>query len=187
MGLPPCFFGTVYITLKLQNSKSFQRNICTDYRRKTGASIVYISYFVEAESHAVTLHRHTIRGADLFDVSLHDDVAELLVQLHGIADAIRLLTGNQCAAGTAEGVQNHSVAHGGVHDRICQKRNRLHGRVIAVLLGLVKLPYGGFLTARVPLVLAVFLPAIEHRLMLHWYGERPSTSDCFFQMQQPER
>ena len=90
------FFGTVYITLKPQNSKSFQRNICTDYRRKTGASIVYISYFVEAESHAVTLHRHTIRGADLFDVSLHDDVAELLVQLHGIADAIRLLTGNQC-------------------------------------------------------------------------------------------
>ena len=150
-------------------------------------SFVYISYFVEAESYAVTLHRHVFRGADLFDVSLYDDVAELLIQLHGIADTIRLLTGNQGAAGAAEGVQHHSIAHGGVHDRVRQKCNRLHGRVIAVLLGLVKLPDGGFLAARVPLVLAVFLPAIEHRLMLHWYGERPSTSDCFFQMQQPER
>ena len=38
--------------------------------------------------------------------------------------------------------------------------------MVAVLLGLIKLPDGGFLAARIPLVFAVFLPAIEHRLML---------------------
>ena len=38
--------------------------------------------------------------------------------------------------------------------------------MIAVLLGLVELPDGGFLAARVPLVFSVFLPAIKHRLVL---------------------
>lgn len=70
---------------------------------KTGVSIVYISYFLKAESCAITLDRHTFRGAYLFDVSLYDDVTELLIQFYGIADAIRLLTGNQGATGPAEG------------------------------------------------------------------------------------
>ena len=58
---------------------------------KTGVSIVYISYFLKAESCAITLDRHAFRGAYLFDVSLYDDVTELLIQLYGIADAIRVL------------------------------------------------------------------------------------------------
>ena len=42
--------------------------------------------------------------------------------------------------------------------------------MIAILLWLVELPDGGFLSAGVPLVLAVFLPAVEARLMLPLIG-----------------
>ena len=133
---------------------------------KTGVSIVYISYFLKAESCAITLDRHTFRGAYLFDVSLYDDVTELLIQLYGIADAIRLLTGNQGATRPAEGVNHHRVCHRAVLNWIGQKRNGLHGGVVTVLLGLVELPDGGLFSSGVPLVLAVFLPAVENRLML---------------------
>src|SRR5699024_5452194 len=80
---------------------------------------------------------HTIRRADLLDVAVYDDVAELLVQLNGAADAIGLLTGNEGRAGTAEGVKYHRVCHTGVADGISQQWDWLHGGMIAVLLGLV--------------------------------------------------
>ena len=68
------------------------------------SSFIYINYFVEAASHTVTLHCRAFRGADLFNVSLYDDIVELLVQLDGAADAVGLLTGNERGAGTAEGI-----------------------------------------------------------------------------------
>lgn len=133
---------------------------------KTGVSIVYISYFLKAESCAITLDRHTFRGAYLFDVSLYDDVTELLVQLDGAADAVGLLTGNQRRAAAAEGVKHHGVCHRAVLDGIRQKRNGLHGGMVAVLLGLVKLPDGGLFAPGVPLVLAFLLPSVKTRLVL---------------------
>src|SRR5699024_11133016 len=114
----------------------------------------------------VSQDAYAIRRADLLDVAVHDDIAELLVQLNGSADAVGLLTGNEGRTGAAEGVQHHRVCHTGVADGISQQRDRLHGGMVAVLLGFVELPDSGFLPARVPLVLAVFLPAVQHRLML---------------------
>ena len=115
---------------------------------KTGVSIVYISYFLKAESCAITLDRHTFRGAYLFDVSLYDDVTELLVQLDGAADAVGLLTGNERGAGTAEGIKHYGVCHRAVLNGIGQKRDWLHGGMVAVLLGLVELPDSGLFAPR---------------------------------------
>ena len=59
-------------------------------------------YPVPRQSGRSSKHRHAISGADLFDVAPHDDVAEFLVQLHGIADATGLFAGNEGRARTAE-------------------------------------------------------------------------------------
>ena len=58
------------------------------------------------------------------------------------------------------------VNYGGVGDRVSQQRDGLHGGMICILPGLFKFPDGGLLPVGVPLVLPVFLPAVEYRLML---------------------
>ena len=58
------------------------------------------------------------------------------------------------------------VNYGGVGDRVSQQRDGLHGGMICILPGLFKFPDGGLLPVGVPLVLSVFLPAVEYRLML---------------------
>ena len=81
------------------------------------------------------------------------------------ADTVGLLTGNEGRAGAAEGIQHYRVCHTGVADGICQQWDRLHGGMVAVLLGLVELPYGcllytsgicrtseGFSRTRLPLI-----------------------------------
>ena len=119
---------------------------------------------------AIPEDAHAIRRAGLLDVAVYDDITELLIQFDGAADAVGLLTGNEGRTGAAEGVQYYRVCHTGVADGISQQWDRLHGGMLAVLLGLVELPDGGFLPARVPLVPAVFLPAVQHRLMLPLVG-----------------
>lgn len=47
-----------------------------------------------------------------------------------------------------EGVKHHAVAHGRIHNGICQEWDRLHGRMVTILLGLIKFPDGGFLPKR---------------------------------------
>ena len=46
-------------------------------------------------SQTLTLHSNTVCTADLLDIPLHDYIAELFIQFHGVADAVGLLTGNQ--------------------------------------------------------------------------------------------
>ena len=93
-------------------------DICDKNRRRNLCLIVSIRYLVKAVGQAVTQHGYAISGADLFDVAPHDDVAEFLVQLHGIADTTGLFAGNEGRAGTAEGVEDKAAGHGGIHDRI---------------------------------------------------------------------
>ena len=128
---------------------------------------------------SVTQNADLFICADLLDVPLYDDITEFLVQLDGAADAVGLFTGDERGAGAAEGVKHHGVCHRTVPNGIGQKRKGLHGGVVAVFLGLVELPDGGLFAPGVPLVLAFLLPADS--------AERPSTRDCFFQIQQPER
>lgn len=122
--------------------------------------------FIISIGQPIPLDRYTIRAADLLDIPLHNNIAELFVQFDGAADAVSLFTGDQRAARTAEGVQYRSVAHAGVHNGIGQERDGFHGRMIAILLRLVELPDGGLFASGVPLVLAFLFPAIQHRLML---------------------
>ena len=96
--------------------------------------------FIISIGQSIPLNRDTIGATDLLDVPLHNDIAELLVQFDGAADAVSLFTGDQRAAGTAEGVQHDGVAHGRVHDGIGQERNGLHGGMVAVFLRLIKFP-----------------------------------------------
>lgn len=104
--------------------------------------------------------------ADLLDVSAHDDIAEFFVQFDGAADTVGLFTGDEGRAGTAEGVQHHRIAHGRIHNGVGQQRDGLHGGMVAILLGFIELPNGGFFPSCVPLVLAFLLPAVQHRLVL---------------------
>ena len=62
-----------------------------------------------AVGQAVPLEGYTVRFAHLLDVPLHNDIAELFVQFDGAADAVGLLTGDEGAAGTAEGVQHMAL------------------------------------------------------------------------------
>ena len=103
---------------------------------------------------------HAIRRADLLNVAVHDYIAELFVQFNSAANTIGLLTGNQRRTGAAEGVKDDGVGHAGIPNGISQQRDRLHGGMVAVLLRLVELPDSSFLSARIPLVLAVFLPTV---------------------------
>ena len=113
---------------------------------------------------SIPLDGNAIGGADLLDVPLDDHIAELLVQLNSAAGAIGLLTGDQRGAGAAEGVQHQCIAHAGVHNGVGQQRDRLHGGVVAVLLGFVEHPDGRLLPPSVPLVLTLLLPAEQNRL-----------------------
>lgn len=133
--------------------------VCVDYQLCRGD-------FLIAVGQTITDHSDTDRGADLFNVALHNHIAELFVQLNGVADAVCLLAGNQRGATATKRVKHQRVCHAGVHDRICQKWDRLHGRMVTVFLRLIKFPDGGFLAACVPLMLTGFLPAEQHRLML---------------------
>src|SRR5699024_6866675 len=60
---------------------------------------------------AVPKDAHAIRSAGLLDVAVHDDVAELLIQFNGAADAVGPFTGNKGRTGTAEGVKHNRVCH----------------------------------------------------------------------------
>lgn len=115
---------------------------------------------------AVTQNADLFIRADLFDVSADNDIAEFLVQFDGATDAVGLLTGNERRTGAAEGVKYHGVSHRAVLNGIGQKRDGFHGGVVAVFLGLVKLPDGGLFAPRIPLVLTFLLPTVETRLML---------------------
>ena len=55
----------------------------------------------------VSQDAHAIRRAGLLNVAVYDDIAELLIQFDGAADAVGLLTGNEGRAGTAERVKHH--------------------------------------------------------------------------------
>ncbi len=119
---------------------------------------------------SVALDGHPCRGAGEFDVAPDDDVAVLLIQLDGGTAPFGLLTGDQGAAAAAERVEHQGVAHRRVHDRVGQEGHRFHGRMFAVLLGLVEFPDGRFLAPGVPQVLSLFLPSEEHRLVLPLVG-----------------
>ena len=132
---------------------------CVDYQLCRGNFLVTVGQ-------TITDHSDTGSGADLLNVAFYDNITELFVQLDGVADAVCLLAGNQRGATAAKRVKHQRVCHAGVHDGICKQRNRLHGRMVAILLRLVKFPDGCFLAARVPLVLSGFFPAVQTRLML---------------------
>ena len=68
-------------------------------------------YLAELVFLAVTQDADLFIRADLLDVPLYDDIAELLIQFDGAADTVGLLTGNECRAGAAEGVEHHGVCH----------------------------------------------------------------------------
>src|SRR5699024_6988761 len=68
---------------------------------------------------AVPKDAHAIRRTDLLNVAVHDNIAELLIQLNGSADTVGLLTGNKGRTGAAEGVKHYRVCHAGVADGIC--------------------------------------------------------------------
>lgn len=73
---------------------------------------------------AVTQNADLFIRADLLDVPFYDDVAELLIQFDGIADAVGLLTGNERRTGAAEGVEHHGVCHRAVLNGIGKQRNQ---------------------------------------------------------------
>ena len=115
---------------------------------------------------AITQGTDLFIRADLLDVPLYDDIAELLVQFDGAADAVGLFTGDERGAGAAEGVKHDGIRHRAVLNGVRQKRNRLHGGMVTVFLGLVELPDGGLFAAGVPLVLAFLLPTVKARFVL---------------------
>ncbi len=129
-----------------------------------------ICYLSEGQYFTAPQNTDLFICADLLDVPLYNDIAELLVQFDGTADAVGLLTGNKRGAGAAEGVEHHGVCHRAVLNGVRQKRNGLHGGMVAILLGLIELPDGGFFAPGVPLVLAFLLPAVETRLVLPLVG-----------------
>ena len=106
-------------------------------------SFVMGCYLTKRVFFSTTQNGDLLICADLLNVFADDDIAEFFVQFDGAADAVGLLTGNQRRAGPAEVVKHHGVCHRAVLNRIGQKRNGFHGRVVAVLLGLVELPDGG--------------------------------------------
>ena len=106
-------------------------------------SFVVGRYLTKRVFFSTTQNGDLLVCTDLLNVAADDDIAEFLVQFDGAADAVGLLTGNQRRAGPAEVVKHHGVCHRAVLNRIGQKRNGFHGRVVAVLLELVELPDGG--------------------------------------------
>ena len=63
-------------------------------------------------------------------------------------------------------LKNDAIAHTGILNRIGNKWNRLHGRMVTVFLRLIKLPYGSLLSVGVPLMLAFLFPTVKAWLML---------------------
>ena len=59
------------------------------------ASFVMGRYLAILVFLAVTQNADLFIRADLLDVPFYDDIAELLIQFDGIADAVGLLTGNE--------------------------------------------------------------------------------------------
>lgn len=59
---------------------------------------------------AITQKKYTICISSVLNISFDDDIAELFFELDGVADAFRLLTGNQCTARSAEGIEYDAVA-----------------------------------------------------------------------------
>ena len=55
----------------------------------------------------ITLYSDSIGRANLLDVSLDDNIAELFIRFHSGTDPACLLTCDKGAAGTSEGVQHH--------------------------------------------------------------------------------
>ena len=148
--------------------------------RSASITATLIANLCEFVGQTVTLNGHTIRTADLLNVTLHDDVAELFIKLHGVADAVGLLTGNERRAGATEGVKHHAVAHRRIHDGIRQNRDRLHGRMVTIFLGLIEFPDGSFLPAGVPLVLTVFLPTVQTGFVLPLVRRAPQHKGLLF-------
>lgn len=144
-------------------------------------------YLTKLVFFSVTQNADLLIRADLLYVSADNDIAEFLVQFDGAADAVGLLTGNERGTGAAEGVKNHAVCHRTVLNGIGQKRNRLHGGMVAVFLGLVELPNGGLFAPGVPLVLAFLFPTVKARLVLPLIWGATQHQGLFFQIQQPER
>src|SRR5574344_1213748 len=89
------------------------------------------------EGLSVTDYGHIFVCADLLDVSVHDDVAELLIEFRRITHAPGLFAGDKRTAAAAEGVKHQSVGLRGVADGVSKQRNGLHRGMVAVLLGLV--------------------------------------------------
>src|SRR5699024_12212274 len=58
---------------------------------------------------AVPKDAHAIRRTDLLNVVVHDNIAELLIQLNGSADTHGLLTGHKRRTGAADGVKHYRV------------------------------------------------------------------------------
>ena len=71
----------------------------------------------------VTQHADLFLRADLLDVPLYDNIAELLIQFDGAADAVGLLTGNERRTGAAEGVKHHGICHRAVLNNECRLNN----------------------------------------------------------------
>lgn len=61
------------------------------------------SNFVVGVGQSVALYRNILAAAYLLDVPFHNDVAVFFVQLNGVAGTVRLLTGNERAAGASNG------------------------------------------------------------------------------------
>ena len=118
-------------------------------------------YLTKLVFFSVTQNTDLLICADLLYVSADNDITEFLVQFDGAADAVGLLTGNERRAGAAEGVKHNGVCHRTVLNGIGQKRDWLHGGMVAVLFGLVELPDGGLFAPRIPLMLAFLLPAVK--------------------------
>ena len=71
------------------------------YLQKSGI-LSFRCDFIIGIGQAITDDGDLCRGTDLLNVALDDDIAELFIQLDGMADTTGLFTGDKRAAGTRE-------------------------------------------------------------------------------------
>mgnify|MGYP000208266068 CR=1 FL=1 len=71
------------------------------YLQKSGI-LSFRCDFIIGIGQAITDDGDLCRGTDLLNVALDDDIAELFIQLDGMADTAGLFTGDKRAAGTTK-------------------------------------------------------------------------------------
>ena len=73
------------------------------------------------DTFSITDYIDAIRVTSILNIPAKNDGCILLIKLQHIADSTGLLTGHQCAAAAAEGINDNTVFLAGIADRITQQ------------------------------------------------------------------